>query len=61
MVNSDDSTFFQGRRADILLNDVKIGVFGVLHPEVLQKFEIANPCSALEINLEALLPIHLKH
>ena len=32
--------------------DVEIGTLGVLHPSVLEKFEIGYPCSALEFNLE---------
>jgi phenylalanyl-tRNA synthetase beta chain len=32
--------------------DVEIGKLGVLHPYVLEKFEISYPCSALEFNLE---------
>ena len=32
--------------------DKAIGVLGILHPTVLEKFEIGFPCSALEINLE---------
>ena len=32
--------------------DLEIGTLGVLHPTVLEKFEISYPCSALEFNLE---------
>ncbi|KAG8929804.1 phenylalanine--tRNA ligase subunit beta [Tulasnella sp. 419] len=32
--------------------DVEIGVLGILHPNVLENFEINHPCSALEFNLE---------
>ncbi|KAL7413612.1 hypothetical protein BDY24DRAFT_389048 [Mrakia frigida] len=35
--------------------DVQIGVLGILHPEVLQKFEIEYPCSSLEFDLEPFL------
>lgn len=35
--------------------DVQIGTLGVLHPDVLGNYEIAFPCSSMEINLEALL------
>lgn len=36
-------------------NDRDIGVLGVLHPSVLQNFDITFPCSALEFNLEPFL------
>jgi phenylalanyl-tRNA synthetase beta chain len=32
--------------------DVEIGRLGILHPGVLEKFEIGYPCSALEFSLE---------
>jgi len=32
--------------------DTKIGTLGILHPSVLQNFEIGYPCSALEFTLE---------
>jgi phenylalanyl-tRNA synthetase beta chain len=32
--------------------DAEIGTLGILHPSVLEKFEIAYPCSALEFDLE---------
>jgi phenylalanyl-tRNA synthetase beta chain len=35
-----------------LTNDLEIGVLGILHPTVLEKFEIGFPCSALEFSLE---------
>lgn len=35
--------------------DAQVGTLGVLHPEVLQHFDILFPCSALEFNLEAFL------
>lgn len=58
IVASSDDTFFPGRRADITLNGTKIGTFGVIHPEVLLNFGIPNPCSAVELNVEALLALH---
>lgn len=33
-------------------HDVQIGTLGILHPTVLEKFEINFPCSALEFTLE---------
>ena len=32
--------------------DAPIGRLGILHPSVLEKFEIGYPCSALEFSLE---------
>lgn len=44
----------QGNKSsrDSLHAQPQVGVFGVLHPEVLSAFEVTNPVSALEINLE---------
>ena len=33
-------------------HDIAIGSLGILHPTVLEKFEINFPCSALEFSLE---------
>ena len=35
--------------------DERIGTLGVLHPDVLERFELAFPCSALEFNVEPFL------
>jgi phenylalanyl-tRNA synthetase beta chain len=48
----EDATFFKGRTARIYLNQKPIGTFGILHPEVLKNFDIANPCSVLEMTVE---------
>ncbi|ODM90504.1 Phenylalanine--tRNA ligase beta subunit [Orchesella cincta] len=48
-------TYFEGRGAEIKVKGKVIGTLGVLHPEVCEKFELVNPCSALEINLEQIL------
>ncbi|KAI4960801.1 hypothetical protein J4E86_002426 [Alternaria arbusti] len=55
----DDPTFLPGHSAAIKLNlggkNHTIGVFGILHPSVLQKFELPYPVSTLEFNLEIFL------
>jgi len=55
----DEPTFFKGRAAAIYvrLNGKvqRIGEFGVLHPSVLQKFDLKYPVSTLELNLEVFL------
>lgn len=53
--NDDNPTYFEGRGAQIMAKGKLIGSLGVLHPEVCEKFELVNPCSAIEINLEKLL------
>jgi len=57
---ADDPTYFPGRSASIWIRkpDGKkevVGAFGILHPSVLEKFDIPYPVSALEMNLEAFL------
>ncbi|KAI9333681.1 hypothetical protein BDR26DRAFT_868007 [Obelidium mucronatum] len=49
---SNNETFFPGRRADVYLDGNKIGHLGIVHPEVCQNFEIPFATSALEITIE---------
>lgn len=69
--------YFSGRQADVFLqastsssnqsSEIRIGKFGVIHPEVLSNFDIPFPVSALELNIEPFcydqfykaLPTHL--
>ncbi len=48
---SDDGAFIEGRRADVIVNGRKVGVFGEVHPEVLERFDIPNPVVAFELDL----------
>jgi len=50
-----DPAFLEGKRANVYLNEKVIGCIGVVHPVVLKKFEIAFPCTALEICIEPFL------
>jgi phenylalanyl-tRNA synthetase beta chain len=45
-------SFLQGRVAAIYVKGGKIGVVGEIHPEVLNNFELENPTSAFEIDLQ---------
>lgn len=47
-----DASYFPGRCAHIMYNGVPIGRIGVLHPTVLEAFELTTPCSVLELNIE---------
>ena len=51
----NEPTFFPGRQATIVRNGKEIGVFGIVHPEVLKEFDIVNPVSVVELELEPLL------
>jgi len=52
---SSDSRFISGRAAAIIYKGKPIGVFGELHPEVLENWGVTVPCTAGEIDLDALL------
>jgi phenylalanyl-tRNA synthetase beta chain len=51
---SSDGAFIDGRRADIVVDASTIGVFGEIHPEVLERFEITTPVVAFEIDLTSI-------
>ncbi|VVC94492.1 unnamed protein product [Leptidea sinapis] len=50
-----DGAYFPGRCAEVFLKGDVIGKIGVIHPDVLAAFDLTNPCSAVEINVEPLL------
>ncbi|XP_015120127.1 phenylalanine--tRNA ligase beta subunit [Diachasma alloeum] len=52
---AEDPTYFPQRCAKVIVHGQVIGKMGVLHPEVLQKFELHLPCSSIEINIEPFL------
>lgn len=49
---STDPRFIVGRQAEIMANGKKIGIFGEIHPEVLENWAITVPCVGGEIDLE---------
>ncbi|XP_007425722.1 phenylalanine--tRNA ligase beta subunit [Python bivittatus] len=49
---AEEPAFFPGRCAEIFARGQSIGNLGVLHPDVVTKFELTMPCSALEIAIE---------
>ncbi|OQE31398.1 hypothetical protein PENSTE_c001G05752 [Penicillium steckii] len=55
----DDPTYFPGHAASVHLRignkDIVVGSFGILHPTVLEKYDLKNPVSTLEINIEPFL------
>uniref|UniRef100_A0A8D0WCR5 Phenylalanine--tRNA ligase beta subunit n=1 Tax=Sus scrofa TaxID=9823 RepID=A0A8D0WCR5_PIG len=52
---SEGPAFFPGRCAEIFARGQSIGKLGVLHPDVITKFELTLPCSCLETNIEPFL------
>jgi len=52
---AEDPTFMSGRQAHVLFKGEVIGIFGVIHPQVLLNFEWPFPTSVLELNVEPLV------
>lgn len=52
---SHEPEFFPGRQASIIFKGKSVGAFGIVHPEVLARFDIPDPCSMLEINIQPFL------
>ncbi|KAM9038071.1 phenylalanine--tRNA ligase beta subunit [Sarcophilus harrisii] len=52
---AEGSAFFPGRCAEVFAKGQSVGKLGVLHPDVITKFELTMPCSVLEINVEPFL------
>jgi len=50
-----EKCYFPGRSADIFVWGEKVGSMGVIHPNTLKAFELPNPVSVLELNLEPFL------
>jgi len=47
-----DPAFIEGRQGEIVVRGERVGVFGEVHPEVLENFGIPNPVVAFEIELD---------
>ncbi|WVZ09360.1 hypothetical protein V8G54_013890, partial [Vigna mungo] len=52
---SDEPEFLAGRQARIIYKGNHAGTFGIVHPEVLNNFDIPDPCSFVELNIESFL------
>lgn len=52
---SDEPEFLPGRQASITHKGKHVGTFGIVHPEVLNNFDISDPCSFMEIDIENFL------
>ena len=56
-----DESLHPSKQVSIAVADGKLGVFGELHPEVAEAFEISGTVYLFEINLTALLPYTIGH
>lgn len=55
VVDSNDGAFFEyGRRADIIKDGKRIGVFGELHPEVIANFGLDHPVVGFELDISSI-------
>lgn len=52
---TSDPRFIPGRQAGIMVNGRQAGIFGEIHPQVLENWQIGVPCVAGEIDLEILM------
>jgi phenylalanyl-tRNA synthetase beta chain len=50
---STDPAFIDGRRGDIMVAGRPAGVFGEIHPAVLNAFELEHPVAAFEFDLRS--------
>jgi len=48
----DDPRYIPGRSAEILINNISVGIFGEIHPQILENFDLPYPVVAAEINVE---------
>ena len=52
---SEDPRFIPGRAASVIYKGKTAGVYGEVHPEVLENWGVTMPCIAAEIDIEALI------
>jgi len=52
---TDDPRFIPGRQAGIIVNGKQVGIFGEVHPQVLENWQVGVPCVAGEMDLEYLM------
>ena len=55
VTEATDPRFIPGRQANIMVQDKVVGIFGELHPAVLENWAITVPCVAGELDIEELM------
>jgi phenylalanyl-tRNA synthetase beta chain len=53
--SSEHPSFIPGRIAEIIVNSRPIGIFGEIHPKVIESWKLEMPVSAAEIDLTGML------
>ena len=48
----EDKKYFNKRGANVMLSGKKVGTIGVLHPEVMDHFQLKNPVSVMELDFK---------
>lgn len=51
---TDNTTFHPGRTANVLVDDIIVGVIGEIHPDVLSNYEIKARCLIAELDFESI-------
>ena len=46
--------FFDAQQASIFVEGIQVGIMGILHPEVLQRFGWSHPVAVFELDLQPL-------
>lgn len=54
---AEHNSFIPGRVAAIYINNKELGYIGEMHPEVLTNFDLENPVSCFELNLNELFSL----
>ena len=58
---SDNEIFFNDRQAEIfILDDIKVGIYGIIHPKVIKNFGIKNPVTLCEMDLQLIMDLILE-
>ncbi|MFH1100952.1 MAG: phenylalanine--tRNA ligase subunit beta [Methanobacteriota archaeon] len=56
IIETNHPTFVPGRCAELIKENISIGVFGELHPQTITAFTLEHPSIALELNIDKLHP-----
>ncbi len=55
LAQGNDTRFIPGRQAEVFVDGRKVGIFGEVHPAVLEAFGLTVPASGGEVDLDLLL------